>query len=217
MPFNSLPQDVAQIIFEHTLENKPRVHPLQPPLLLTQTTRHWRDLALSTPSLWANFSFGGLVIDSKSATENARAYDDEAPVQRPREELLELWLARSGVLPLHFALDFKFEDEAGARIMRLLLTQSHRWRNVKLTFSTDALVALDQAPIYPLLQTLTLSNSGLGDGAEHDISIGSGKVPILRRVTLHGFTHTQVHLPWHQLTHLDFFVTWGINDTLERT
>ncbi|KAJ7058507.1 hypothetical protein C8F01DRAFT_292395 [Mycena amicta] len=204
MPFASLAAEVIQVIFEHTLDDEPKADPLQPPLLLTQVTKHWRDIALCTPSLWSSFTLGGMT---------SADYDYNAKPQALREELLRLWLSRSGALPLRLAVHTDTDQKAAS--MRLLLAHAHRWKTAHLTFSALILVALNEPPEYPLLEQLTLSNAeqSLGAGAEYEISIAESHAPRLRRVILSGFTQGQIHLRWAQLTHLKFTSTWGVRDT----
>ncbi|KAJ7723784.1 hypothetical protein B0H16DRAFT_1786735 [Mycena metata] len=90
-PVRKLPDDVVVEIFKATMPTNRNVamSESEAPLLLASMCRSWRRLALSTPRLWPSFH---IVIPS-TAAEILRL-----------NETVNLWLARSSVLPLSISL-----------------------------------------------------------------------------------------------------------------
>ncbi|KAJ7802702.1 hypothetical protein B0H14DRAFT_2528285 [Mycena olivaceomarginata] len=83
----SLPNEIISEIFIHFLP----VYPLCPPLFgvfspyaLTQICRKWKEIALSTPSLWRALSIWNIGNDAVEC----------------QVEMVESWLRKSGSLPL---------------------------------------------------------------------------------------------------------------------
>ena len=97
-PCRILPTEVIAEIFERCLPSgSERLEaPLQrlAPLVLTWICRSWRNLCLSLPVLWTE-----LAIGHKRSTP-----DEDA-------RLLELWIVRSGYLPISLRLNYDIDDE----------------------------------------------------------------------------------------------------------
>ncbi|KAF5343306.1 hypothetical protein D9758_016503 [Tetrapyrgos nigripes] len=87
-------------------------------LVLGSVCRLWREIAFSTPSLWAQFS---LVL-----TENCEA----------QQRLLDIYLSRSKEYPLSFHLNVNHQ-RGNSIIIALLVNQSHRWFSTSWLFLHD--------------------------------------------------------------------------------
>ncbi|KDQ62011.1 hypothetical protein JAAARDRAFT_107428, partial [Jaapia argillacea MUCL 33604] len=89
-PIRRLPPEIISKIFVHTV-GPDFINPLkyQLPVLLTHVCSYWRQIALSTSTLWAS-----LLIAPRDGGEIAR--------MRP---ILDCFLARSGTVPLSTHVD----------------------------------------------------------------------------------------------------------------
>ncbi|KAL1696801.1 hypothetical protein GGG16DRAFT_42486 [Schizophyllum commune] len=146
-PLRSLPLEVLQHIFRLTL---PTTHnallsPDEPPLLLTRNCRAWREVALSTPELWASFHVVCTPFDT-DMSEQARQ------VVELRLRAVETWLARSGTWPLDISIRAEYLPilmEGGRRltstvtsVLRAILPHSRRWRNLTVTATVEEMAEL---------------------------------------------------------------------------
>ncbi|KAJ3507549.1 hypothetical protein NLJ89_g6239 [Agrocybe chaxingu] len=131
-PFVRLPTEIMQEIFLRCLPpgppaNAERIYHLpdlqgftkkDAPLLLCQVCRLWRQAALSIPNLWMS-------LDVYVSTGQAR----------PALPLVELWLARSGGLPLSLSLfqqnDSNANRVAAGEILDLYKSYIHRWCDIQ--------------------------------------------------------------------------------------
>ena len=97
-PCRILPTEVIAEIFERCLPSGPErlEAPLQrlAPLSLSWVCRSWRNLCLSLPILWTELAIG----------HRRSAPDEDARV-------LELWIVRSGYLPISLRLNYETDDE----------------------------------------------------------------------------------------------------------
>lgn len=114
--FSRLPTEVISSIFEiYTLF--PDVCQGTPELLLSQMCRHWRDIALGTPSLWTNIHITAL--DS--------VHRDKA----------DTYLDRSGALPLSLRIDFLGDaSDPIDQICELFTSHIDRWLHLRVFFVT---------------------------------------------------------------------------------
>ncbi|KAJ6447806.1 hypothetical protein C8R47DRAFT_1172419 [Mycena vitilis] len=89
-PVLTLPTEITSEVFLQTLDPED-TSPSSPtsPLFLGHICRAWREIALTTPPLWAS-----ITVSSADAAANER-----------RLRLLELWLARSAQCPLHIVIE----------------------------------------------------------------------------------------------------------------
>ncbi|KAJ7622431.1 hypothetical protein FB45DRAFT_838530 [Roridomyces roridus] len=89
-PVRRLPDDILREIFIASLPSKGNatLRASDTPILLCHVTRRWRNLALSTPRLWATLHIIGLPV-----------MQDNTRVDR-MNDAANAWLSRSGALPL---------------------------------------------------------------------------------------------------------------------
>ncbi|KAL0067894.1 hypothetical protein AAF712_005062 [Marasmius tenuissimus] len=156
-PIRLLPLEVMSQIFLLCLSDSPFVppSPSDAPLILTQVCRSWRDIALSTPGLWASIA----ITVHKTHCE-------------PPASVIETWLQRSKLHPISFAIDERLQLEdftankdliTGATIMEKFLPAYNRWKRVCLTHSDWRInemgiadIRVDRGPP-PLLEALYMS------------------------------------------------------------
>ncbi|KAI5822919.1 hypothetical protein K523DRAFT_377056 [Schizophyllum commune Tattone D] len=138
----SLPLEVLQHIFRFTL---PTAHnallsPDEPPILLTRVCRAWREVALSTPELWASFHVVCTPFDT-DMSEQARQ------VVELRLRAVETWLARSGTWPLDISIHAEYLPVSGnastvTSVLRTVLSHSRRWRDLAVVATMEEMAEL---------------------------------------------------------------------------
>ncbi|KAF8882571.1 hypothetical protein BD779DRAFT_1542605, partial [Infundibulicybe gibba] len=143
---------------------------LTPPLMLMGICSRWRRIVLNTPRLWTKILQAHPMIDS--------------------------WISRSGVLPLHVELDLFHPSSHPA--LEALIPHSHRWEHVNfdLTASSISTLARVKSRLHSL-KRLDLSFSdvtGTVDFCE--------VAPQLTEIMLETiFEPIIIKLPWEQLRH----------------
>lgn len=123
---NELPLEVISEIFLQCLSYTGThfVHGrrFSSPHVLSQVSRPWRNIALSTPALWSSLS---IVYDRL--------------VLRPHISLIKLWISRSGSVPLSFSIKVDLPEHYPWQSMKLVeralgvyIPEVERWKNVQL-------------------------------------------------------------------------------------
>ncbi|KAJ7592583.1 hypothetical protein C8J56DRAFT_1126931 [Mycena floridula] len=121
-PIRHLPGDMLREIFIHCLPtNKAAaIATTAAPLLLGRICRSWREIALSTPALWASIQ----VQFSPSV--------DSVDVQRLCNEA-KTWLARSGTCLLTIGVERGYcKDPVAIQFIQFLTNLSARWRSIEI-------------------------------------------------------------------------------------
>ncbi|KAJ7093277.1 hypothetical protein B0H15DRAFT_905142 [Mycena belliarum] len=181
-PVVTVPPEIISEIFLHYVYGQPSGHPST----LTSICRSWRATALSTPGLWNEIRFVGHEF-----------YSDELL------DFLEMWLPRTGDLPLDLSITLPSYAPQDA-ILSSLAQHSARWSVLDLTF-TRPLYFPAGSLLAPLssLKTLKLelrSYTGVFAGP----ITAFVDAPMLREVSLRsGLDLSRVSLPWTQLTTLE--------------
>ncbi|KAJ7248831.1 hypothetical protein B0H12DRAFT_711184 [Mycena haematopus] len=155
------------------------------PISLAHICRKWREVALTTPALWRAI----------------RLLDYPFPYGLPGRRF-EVWIDRSGSLPLSIIIDIGRDQILPAAYPAIFYSRA-RWEHVILRAYPSSLPPFD-GPM-SLLRHLVIAPKGVGSFEFHD-------VPQLRTVVLHSFISSTVMLPWHQLTSLTMEVEpkqWG--------
>ncbi|KAJ6524283.1 hypothetical protein DFH09DRAFT_1189779 [Mycena vulgaris] len=159
------------------------------PLTLGQICRTWREIAVSTPSLWR-------AIGSDLDGDSTRSYTTQLQV-------LETWLERSSASPLSIALHYYMRHiHADIQpILAALFTHNLRLETMDLFLPFLDMVLLSSRPM-PLLCALTLGLSD-DDLERTDRVVVFDQAPNLTNVTLHpSFDPFHLILPWWQITTL---------------
>ncbi|KAF7337044.1 hypothetical protein MVEN_02141500 [Mycena venus] len=194
-PARRLPEDVMVEIFTACLpsERNAIMSGAEAPLLLCHVSRAWRNLALSTPRLWASLHIVAPGDYGKCLQIN---------------QIVDIWLSRSGALPLSISLVHSWTcttEATFSMIIKTLTRYSARWNRMRFKFDFYAglrpLTALSLVDV-PILEAFVLE----GFQREHDQVINWGVIPFLGTTSLRSFTLKRVGnsfsaflLPWNRL------------------
>ncbi|KAJ7269535.1 hypothetical protein C8J57DRAFT_1716624 [Mycena rebaudengoi] len=135
-PLARLPLEISSEIFLLCLPEDCRCpNTSHAPMLLLNICGIWRDIALSTPSLWS-------------------ALHVEFPRTPGFRHLFECWLDRAGTRPLSIALNGK----PSKKFANLLCPHAHRVQSLEMRIDRDE--RLPAAAAFTMLKTLKLVNIG---------------------------------------------------------
>ncbi|KAF7299754.1 F-box domain-containing protein [Mycena chlorophos] len=226
-----LPAELLQEIFVQCLprERNPAMCSLEAPVLLGRICRHWRNLALATPALWARLHiaepFTSYMIPVTSiavrrAKLQQRADAARAWLDRANEHPLSISFhqdADSSILPVHMNEEPTHEDpDPKMMLLRLILRYAARWEKVDLALpilEDDALPAFEAlnqltGADVPILKSFRLKATvwSSGDNTAWD-SLELLRASQLTRLAV-GFCGSISHLhklpvSWERLTTLD--------------
>ncbi|KIM37838.1 hypothetical protein M413DRAFT_448121 [Hebeloma cylindrosporum] len=183
------------------------------PTILGQICSRWRAVAIDLPTLWSNI----YIYNPK----------------RSQIRLVDVWLERSANKPLTLALDYNWSDEvcdlkAALNILRSLASHLERWRIIdfhmplQLLGTLSRIVHIPKTPV--LLESCYLEFSTslrylykphfgpLIDAIWRVIHAS----PNLHRVKWGstGLDKIPKHAPFHQLTHIETYLDFSIDDAL---
>ncbi|KAJ7246531.1 hypothetical protein B0H12DRAFT_756766 [Mycena haematopus] len=188
----TLPPEITSEIFFHCLPTKRQadiVNPKEAPLLLMQVCGLWRNIAISTPELWATF---------------------DIEIGWPEPHLLEVgetWLGRAHERPLSIKLSscgVLSDVDHIDRFMSTLWGRSPWIRALELKLAVEDFDIVDspfRSPDFRVLRTLSIRlEKGLG-GHTHDLA----PLELFRNAStlcevLSEVPPSFISLPWHQLT-----------------
>ncbi|KAJ6524265.1 hypothetical protein DFH09DRAFT_1372221 [Mycena vulgaris] len=191
-PVLNLPNEIVSEIFTHFLPLYPERPPLWgvlSPFTLGQICRTWREIAVSTPSLWRAISL--------DVNDQTRIGGIDHATQL---HLLKTSLDRSKVSSLSIILEYEESDEADIQpILAALSVHSHRWEEMELFLPCSDIISLSSRRA-PSLRTLAVGPSDL-HRTNHIVFFD--QAPNLTTVTLRPeFDPFFLGLPWSQLTTL---------------
>ncbi|KAK6977975.1 hypothetical protein R3P38DRAFT_3120325 [Favolaschia claudopus] len=187
-PILTLPPEILSEIFLHFLPPYPRTPPFigkYSPTCLILVCREWHSVAISTPALWWGIQLGF----------NFRF----VPLQKAGIALAQLWLDRSGCLPLSiFASDMESYD--AFPIFDVLVPHCHRWEHLTLAINVYEDLHAIAGLTMPILRTLDMLLE-IEDAIDSPLILHD--VPLLRSVVLEDNGEGRnLELPWSQLTSL---------------
>jgi hypothetical protein len=175
-PVHRLPPELLGEIFRYCLPcdfDEKGAH--NAVMLPSHVCRHWRGVALSTPTLWTN-----IVLRVTNGTFESRA------------ALVTTWFSRSGGSPLSFTLVGR---ENVRPILAFLLRYCNRWQHISLHVPFETLPCLEAAKgHFQHLETMRIyayTHSDMSYSFDHIFK----SVPRLREVSL------GCQLIWNNLSH----------------
>ena len=195
-PFiHKLPSELASNIFELSLPIR-EIHsePVQKLLLRTlklgAVCRRWRQLAWSTPDLWAILFLN---------------IGPSSPLLESLPGLIEDWLERSGALPLtiFFHQHDGYSERSSAyefaikRIIAAMNLHSSRWRNLYLDVAADIPGRLSGSKHRNQLFRLDLAING-GRSKTQNFTMKSKPFPA--HLTLRNLSPTSINIGWDNVT-----------------
>ncbi|KAJ7487320.1 hypothetical protein B0H11DRAFT_1035182 [Mycena galericulata] len=190
-PVLMLPAEITSEIFTNFLPAYPERSPLvgpSSPSFLTNISRRWRDVALSTPTLWSSFHLNLNI---------PRRHEQQL-------RLLELWLDRSGACPLSLELVHDLDSgNSTASFTEAVMRHAHRWEEVYLILPRDELYRITVPT--PLLRTLIIGPKEQLDATTPVAApvVMFSQAPKLKGVVLTMFFNPfSITLPWLQITTL---------------
>jgi F-box-like len=193
-PVRRLPSELLGEIFCYCLpQNYDEEGAHKAVMLPSHVCKHWRDVALSTPTLWTN-----IVLRVTDETFESQA------------ALVTAWFSRSGDLPLSFTLE---GQENVLPILAFLLQYCSRWQHINFTVPSNTLRCLEAAKGHlQRLETLRMNDvyGGTPYSVEHIFELA----PRLRMASL----SCQIVWnsgSWGQLTELNAgYASYTIGDCL---
>ncbi|KAJ7685650.1 hypothetical protein DFH06DRAFT_1159054 [Mycena polygramma] len=175
-----VPPEILAEIFIHCLPDDDFVTPdlTAAPLILCGICRRWRDVALTTPTLWSS-----LLVEFDGMGETGAPHD---------AAFCQMWLSRARGSPLSICL----RDTQRMPVDPLFTTVigfSQQWQRIEFDIGPEsASYIFPVGGKFPLLRSLDLS---IADGY---LSVSLSEAPRLREVTI--YPHDpHIQLPWHQL------------------
>ncbi|KAK7043193.1 hypothetical protein VNI00_008547 [Paramarasmius palmivorus] len=216
-PIRKVPIDVLREIFLQRMPENgfPACCALEAPLLFTGICRLWREVAISTPTLW-NRIYIHLPAprpDGQPITEKFLAY-----LHLWREGVM-LWLRRSGTVPLVVSLSSSRSDsrrdeerihQFHADVVLQLLEHTSRWQNLSLnithriwrllTASTTELSLMKALKVH-YDPRITEDPSKLGENHENFVKAVLQRTPSLHKLHL-GPLPDNLPIRWDRLTEI---------------
>ncbi|KAG6819768.1 hypothetical protein H0H93_008878 [Arthromyces matolae] len=167
-PLSRLPNELLSLIFLSTTQNADdRFERILIPIVLSQVSARWRNVAIATGGLWNNIIL-------------------TFPTSRQQLSRAVTWLKRSKLAPLDIFLDFrdpswdwdlsesahKFRWQDMEAILRLLMSHFHRWKRFELLTDTWApiftfLCYARRVKSVPTLESLSLQRCNAFFASKH--------------------------------------------------
>ncbi|KAJ7682262.1 hypothetical protein DFH06DRAFT_291001 [Mycena polygramma] len=197
-PVLTLPLEITSEIFIHCLPNKiTRVMLNEAPFVLLKICRQWREIALSTPKLWATLDVNVLRMRRSSSwwvsqavywLSLARRHTLKVALRHPPENQTASM----------FQSDLAFLRRIGRQVESL---EVHGLEQDNEEFVHDPRLELDFSPgTFPLLKRLVYGPAVPGSGLDNLWLAFFSDAPHLHELVLLGGIDTETPFPWHQLT-----------------
>ncbi|KAJ6512628.1 hypothetical protein C8R45DRAFT_1206661 [Mycena sanguinolenta] len=190
-PARRLPPEVVAEIFAACLPShrNPIISGKEAPLLLSHICHEWRNIALTTPRLWASLH----VI---------------APIEKRCQEIREavdIWLSRSGVLPLSISLVHSTAAGLDFRaVLEAFIPYSSRWHRIRFrlpayhNFRPLSVLSPNDVPI---LESAMIDGFA-GADPYWDFLAFLGATSLRSVAFRRAVKYPQVPIPWSLLRHL---------------
>jgi hypothetical protein len=196
-PIRRLPPELLGEIFRYCLpQNYDEKGAHKAVMLPSHVCKHWRDVALSTPTLWTN-----IVLRVTDETFESRV------------ALVTAWFSRSGGLPLSFTLE---GQENVLPILSFLLQYCNRWQYINLSVPSETLRCLEAAKGHLKgLETMVINDRYIWlRDTSYSVEHIFESAPRLRKVSLNSrFVWNDGS--WAQLTELDTgYVSYTVGNCL---
>ncbi|KAJ7042009.1 hypothetical protein C8F04DRAFT_1030941 [Mycena alexandri] len=188
-PMRHLPLDVIQEIFVACLPTHRScvMSATEAPVLLGRICSSWRAISLATPRLWTRLH----VVDLSQPRGGPNPLVDAKVAQRV--EVLNMWLSRSGELPLSISIYGTARD-----LLQTLLPFAARWQHIQtVQHSLEPWSRIAEADV-PMLESFAIPSLG------QDNWLAMFRGPRISGFTTSAGDFTTGNLPlrWHQLTAL---------------
>ncbi|KIK57018.1 hypothetical protein GYMLUDRAFT_263378 [Collybiopsis luxurians FD-317 M1] len=207
-PIRRLPGEILLYIFAFCCEkNDLRYHQPGNALILSSVCTLWRELTVSYPMLWSNFS-----VQLRPCYEDEK--DSDMADELQLNVLVSLYLQRSDQQPL--ALDIDLDDYLDSEVpnrqhsaLQSIIGQSRRWKYLVhrgIAFGEQGNTGF-WAMELPLLESVTLA----GDDGRELPELGRRLAPKIKQLSLLTLTFDERDIerfsgPWSLLTNLEFNV-----------
>ncbi|KAJ7141728.1 hypothetical protein C8R43DRAFT_1017077 [Mycena crocata] len=190
-PVLALPNEIVSEIFLHTLDSSGTLAGglgRNSPIFLSHVCRQWRDIALSTPALWAQLHLF-VVRRSDARTETCL-------------RLLDLWLSRSRECPLSIYMVKYTFPPLSPRFLDALAPHLRRCCDLRLHIPSGAIPSISGK--VPWLRTLSISSSDsiLEDSQPSWPLTMFSHAPQLGELSLESINFHMLQFPWRQITSL---------------
>ncbi|KAF7334642.1 NmrA domain-containing protein [Mycena venus] len=186
-PVLDLPHEIVSEVFLQTISASTPSR-LKAPLLLGQICHTWREIALSTPALWADLNI------------DVRGTNDLARVNKLR--LLELWLIRSRDCPLHLTISSRPPPDASddcsiAEFIYAIVPHCARWKTLFLTlpFCDLSLITGEM----PILCFLALTIMDMDEMSSTPVQVFDRAPKLVSFLVCGALNPNLVVFPWAQI------------------
>ncbi|KAJ7639162.1 hypothetical protein FB45DRAFT_827949 [Roridomyces roridus] len=150
---SSLPPEIMSAIFIRCLptvrKGRDAVNIAEVPLLLSQVCSHWRQIALSAPTLWKDLDIRLEYFERKQAAN-----------------MVETWLARARNCPLSVTFQGSTRhlvDSESTRFFEMFCRHASAMKSLRLeNIDTGDWKRMEEPIEFPLLRNLTILPSGNG-------------------------------------------------------
>ncbi|KAJ7659173.1 hypothetical protein DFH06DRAFT_1297325 [Mycena polygramma] len=197
-PVSTLPNEVVSEVFLHTLPTwdlyaDPLNRGLQSSLLLGGICRKWREISISTPSLWTRIEIW---------LDNVASHDNKL-------RLLDIWLTRSRACPLFITIMADGRLDARDRFscrafVEAIVPHCGRWDTLHLTVPFRDLPLLRGK--WPMLRELALDILDVDEEALAPVHVFDPAPKLTNIMILPTLSPHRIVFPWTQLTLLSLHV-----------
>lgn len=201
-PIQHLPSEILSEIFvrslphdwQHNIYNFRRAV-----MLVASINQYWRNVALSTPSLWSSISLYLEVETTEAEIDSIRT-----------------WLGRSGTFPLSFRLEWYIDHSIPAHpIIDIFTERAELWKHAEFSMPPSMLNCIRSVKHRLIgLQTLKIDTCAAGELLmaydAFEIAPQLTSVIVEDHISLRS-----IQFPWTQLTSVDILVGFSIEECYE--